>query len=51
VIEHNMRVIMDLAQRVLALQLGRVIAQGSPGEIMANPRVIDAYLGQAWRGP
>jgi branched-chain amino acid transport system ATP-binding protein len=51
VIEHNMRVIMDLAQRVLALQLGRLIAEGSPDEIMADPRVIDAYLGQAWRGP
>lgn len=50
VIEHNMRVIMDLAQRVLALQLGRLIAEGSPEEIMADPRVIDAYLGQAWRG-
>jgi len=49
VIEHNMRVIMDLAQRVVALQLGEVIAEGTPDEIMRDTRVIDAYLGQAWR--
>jgi branched-chain amino acid transport system ATP-binding protein len=49
VIEHNMRVIMDIAQRVLALQLGEVIADGPPSEIMRDQRVIDAYLGEAWR--
>ncbi|HSE93310.1 MAG TPA: ABC transporter ATP-binding protein, partial [Methylomirabilota bacterium] len=49
VIEHNMRVIMALAQRVVALQLGEVIADAPPAAIVRNARVIDAYLGQAWR--
>ncbi len=50
VIEHNMRVIMEISQRVLALQLGELIAQGSPADILSDSRVIDAYLGESWRG-
>jgi branched-chain amino acid transport system ATP-binding protein len=49
VIEHNMRVIMDVAQRILALQLGEIIGDGPPAEIVRSERVIDAYLGEAWR--
>jgi len=49
VIEHNMRVIMDVAQRILALQLGEIIGDGPPAEIVRAERVIDAYLGEAWR--
>jgi branched-chain amino acid transport system ATP-binding protein len=49
VIEHNMRVIMEISQRVVALQLGQVIADGPPAEIMRDRRVIDTYLGETWR--
>jgi branched-chain amino acid transport system ATP-binding protein len=49
VIEHNMRVIMEMAQRVVALQLGEVIADAPPAEIARNRQVIDAYLGASWK--
>ena len=49
VIEHNMRVIMELAQRIVALQMGQVIADAPPATIVRDPRVIDAYLGSSWR--
>ena len=45
VIEHNMRVIMNLAQKIFCLAHGQLIADGSPQEIKNNKRVIDAYLG------
>jgi ABC-type branched-subunit amino acid transport system ATPase component len=44
-IEHKMRMVMDLAQRMVVLNFGRVIAEGTPGEISNNPQVIEAYLG------
>ena len=50
VIEHNMRVITGLADRIVALQLGRVIAQGTPAEVVRNEAVIKAYLGGAGDG-
>jgi branched-chain amino acid transport system ATP-binding protein len=49
VIEHNMRVIMELSQRIVALQLGEVIADAPPADIVRDHRVIDAYLGESWR--
>jgi ABC-type branched-subunit amino acid transport system ATPase component len=45
VIEHNMRVIMGLAEYIYCLAHGELLAQGKPEEIQADPRVIDAYLG------
>jgi len=44
-IEHVMQAVMSLAEHVLVLAEGRVIAEGSPQAITANPRVIEAYLG------
>ena len=45
VIEHNMRVIMDLAEHIFCLAHGQLLAEGSADEIRDDQRVIDAYLG------
>jgi len=45
-IEHDMAMVTGIADRILVLDFGRVIAEGSPAEIQANPDVIRAYLGQ-----
>jgi branched-chain amino acid transport system ATP-binding protein len=45
-IEHVMRAVMSLADRVLVLAGGRLIAEGPPAAIAADPRVVEAYLGQ-----
>jgi branched-chain amino acid transport system ATP-binding protein len=45
VIEHNMRVIMQLAQSIFCLAHGQMLANGTPDEIKKDKRVIDAYLG------
>lgn len=45
VIDHNMRFIKGLCDRVLVIHQGRQLAVGSPAEVLANPAVIEAYLG------
>ena len=47
VIDHDIDVIMDISDRVVVLDFGRRIAQGTPDEVRSDPAVIDAYLGRA----
>ncbi len=46
IVEHVMQMVMSLAQRIVVLDHGEIIAEGSPQEISTHPRVIEAYLGK-----
>jgi branched-chain amino acid transport system permease protein len=46
-VEHVMSAVVQLAERAIVLNFGKVLAEGAPGVVMRDPQVIDAYLGQA----
>ncbi len=46
-VEHHMSLVMSISERVVALNFGRLVAQGTPAEVREHPELVRAYLGTA----
>jgi branched-chain amino acid transport system ATP-binding protein len=49
-IEHDMTMVMDISDRILAINFGRMITEGTPAEVQKHPEVLKAYLGEETSG-